>query len=127
MTEHIFHITREADWRAAQAAGTYGISTRDRTLEDVGFIHCSYANQVANVANAFYQGLDDLVLLVIDRQLLEPEVRDERVGAGDERFPHVYGPLNLDAVIQVRPFRTPLDAVRKLFPILQRAHYVAAC
>jgi predicted RecB family nuclease len=40
--EHIFHVTRVNDWRAAQAGGSYRVSTRDRTLEEEGFIHCSY-------------------------------------------------------------------------------------
>src|SRR5947207_1372549 len=114
--EHIFHITRAADWRAAQAQGAYRLSTRDKTLDEEGFIHCSYANQVAGVANRYYGGLDDLVLLEIDRALVGVEVRDESVG-GNERYPHIYGPLNLDAVIQVRPFPGSWDAVRKLFPI----------
>lgn len=126
MTEPIFHITRLADWRAAQAQGAYRLSTRDRTLEDEGFIHCSYANQVAGVASRYYRGLDDLVLLQIDRERVNAEVRDESVG-GDERFPHIYGALNLDAVMQVRPFSGAWTDVRELFPILQQAHYVAAC
>src|SRR5579864_2903915 len=103
MMERIYHIARAADWEAAQTEGDYRISTRDRTLQDEGFIHCSHAHQVDNVAKMFYSGLDDLVLLEIDRELVGPEVRDESVG-GDERFPHIYGPLNLDAVVQVQPF-----------------------
>ncbi len=62
----IFHITRSRDWAEAQLAGSYRLSTRDRTLEEVGFIHCSYAHQVAGVANAVYRGERDLVLLEID-------------------------------------------------------------
>ncbi|MBV9133272.1 MAG: DUF952 domain-containing protein, partial [Chloroflexi bacterium] len=43
----IFHITRSRDWQSARREGIYQLSTRDRTLQDVGFIHCSYAHQVA--------------------------------------------------------------------------------
>jgi len=103
--ERIFHIAFAADWHAAQASGDYGISTRGRTLDEVGFIHASYANQVSGVANAFYGGIkEQLVLLVIDRQRLRPTVRDEAPEGSSELFPHIYGPLNLDAVVEVQPF-----------------------
>jgi uncharacterized protein (DUF952 family)/maleate cis-trans isomerase len=113
--EHIFHITRAEDWRAAQADRAYRISTRDRTLEQEGFIHCSYAHQVQHVANAFFGGLEDLVVLEIDRQRVHAEVRDETAG-GDERFPHIYGPLNLDAVLAVRPLNRDSASIERLLP-----------
>jgi glutathione S-transferase len=106
MSEHIFHIALGADWQAAQAKGVYRISTRDRTLEEVGFIHCSYASQVPQVARSFYQGVQNLVLLEIDRDLVHSQVVDESAG-GEEKFPHIYGPLNLEAVVQVQPFKNP--------------------
>jgi len=97
----IFHIADGAAWRDALAAGEYRCSTLGKTLEEVGFIHCSRREQVAAVANALYQGRSGLVLLTIDRTKVRAEVRDEDlVGAGDV-FPHVYGPLNLDAVERV--------------------------
>ena len=55
----IYHIARARDWQDAHQSGVYQVSTRDRTLQEVGFIHCSYAHQVAGVANAFYQGEPD--------------------------------------------------------------------
>jgi uncharacterized protein (DUF952 family) len=100
--EHIFHVTRADDWRAAQAHGTYRISTGDRTLEEEGFIHCSYAHQVAHVVRTYFGDVDQLLVLVIDPQRVNAEIREESVG-GDERFPHIYGPLNLSAVIETRP------------------------
>jgi glutathione S-transferase len=100
--ERIFHVTRAVDWQLAQARGTYRMSTRDRTLEEEGFIHCSYANQVARVAATYFRDVDGLVVLVIDPHRVTAEIRDETSG-GDERFPHIYGPLNLDAVTEVRP------------------------
>jgi uncharacterized protein (DUF952 family) len=96
----IFHIAERADWEAARAAGgPYTVSTRGRTLAEVGFIHASRdEEQAETVRRAFYADLDDLVLLVIDPGGLD--VRYEPVG--DDVFPHVYGPLPLDAVIEVR-------------------------
>jgi uncharacterized protein (DUF952 family) len=100
--EHIFHVTRADDWRAAQARGTYRLSTRDRTLEEEGFIHCSYQHQVAHVVATYFGDVHDLLVLVIEPQRVTAEIRAESAG-GEERFPHIYGPLNLDAVIETRP------------------------
>ena len=105
----IFHVTAAADWRAAQTTGTYRLSTRGQTLDDVGFIHASYAHQVTRVANAIYSGVPGLVLLVIDRQRVTAPIRDESPARGSERYPHIYGPLNLDAVIEVLPFEPSAD------------------
>lgn len=105
----IFHIARQADWEAALTAGTYRQSTLGRTLEQEGFIHCSERQQVAGVANAFYRDVDGLVLLVIDMDRVGAEVRYEAVGGGTERFPHIYGPLNVDAVVAVHRFEPGRD------------------
>jgi len=107
----IFHIARQTDWEAAVDAGTYRESTLGRTLEQEGFIHCSERQQVAGVANAFYRAVDGLVLLVIDVDRVGAEVRYEALGGGTERFPHIYGPLNVDAVIAVRRFEAGRDGV----------------
>ncbi|GAA2119811.1 DUF952 domain-containing protein [Actinomadura alba] len=100
---HIFHIAERADWDAARAAGgPYEISTRGRTLREEGFIHCSRDEaQAGEVLRAFYAGVGDLVLLEIDTARLDVPVRHEP--ADGDVFPHIYGPLPLDAVIQVRP------------------------
>jgi uncharacterized protein (DUF952 family) len=97
----IFHIAERREWDAArQAGGPYEVSTRGQTLADVGFIHASRdEEQARTVQRAFYADLDDLVLLVIDPEGLD--VRDEPVG--DDVFPHIYGPLPIEAVIDVRP------------------------
>jgi len=100
----IYHIALERDWRDAQRHGEYRISTLGRTLEEEGFIHCSDAHQVAPTANAFYAGRDGLVLLVIDADRLRSELRYDTAPGTDQRFPHVYGPLDLDAVVRVSPF-----------------------
>lgn len=100
----IFHIARSSDWQAARASGVYRLSTRDRTLDDVGFIHCSYAHQVATVANAIYRGERNLVLLEIDLSRLSSPLKPEPATPGGEPFPHIYGPLNVDAVTLVRAY-----------------------
>ena len=103
----IYHIAETADWEQAQRDGQYTMSTRGRTLAEEGFIHASTASQVALVANAFYQGEPDLLLLIIDTERVGPELRYEQVPGQPDPYPHIYGPLNLDAVLETRPFQAP--------------------
>jgi uncharacterized protein (DUF952 family) len=108
----ILHITSRPEWHAAQQRGDY----RAPSLASEGFIHCSTAKQVLHVANAFYREKKDLVLLVIDETLVLPEVKWETptgppargISQRDE-FPHIYGPLNLEAVLQVVDFIPEAD------------------
>lgn len=115
----IYHITTASDWAQAQAAGECTMSTRGMTLAEQGFIHCSTADQVALVANMIYQGLPDLLVLVIDAGRVRPEIRFERVPGADEPFPHIYGPLNADAVVGARRFEPGPDG-RFSFPAADR-------
>jgi uncharacterized protein (DUF952 family) len=105
----IYHIATAADWAQACQDGEYTMSTRGRTLAQEGFIHTSAAGQVALVANSFYQGEPDLLLLVIDVARVAEEIRYEHVPGQAQPYPHIYGPLNLDAVVQTRPFRPAPD------------------
>lgn len=106
----IYHIARRADWERARADGEYTRSTVDKTLAEEGFIHASQAPQVAGTANKFYRDVPGgLVLLVIDPGLLRAEVRYEDVPGAELPFPHVYGPLNVDAVVAARPFAAGPD------------------
>lgn len=98
--DEILHIALPDEWRAARAAGEYRISTRGRTLDQVGFVHCSYPTQLVAVANRFYADLTELVILHIEPDLLDAELkREPATDADDELYPHVYGPIPLAAVI----------------------------
>jgi uncharacterized protein (DUF952 family) len=100
--ERIFHIATAADWRRTVETGTYTTSTVGRTLDEEGFIHTSRRDQVQGVFDRYYAGLrEDLVLLTIDTSRLESEVRVDPVG--DDTYPHVYGPINRRAVVDVAP------------------------
>ena len=105
----IFHILQRAAWEDALRRGLY----RPASLENEGFIHCSTQAQLMETANRWYHGQEDLVLLSIDPLRLGPELRYEPpANPSDERraqiFPHVYGPLNLDAV--TRAIELPREA-----------------
>ena len=108
----IYHIATRADWEQAAAAGEYITSSVGTTLAEEGFIHASQASQVARTANKFYRDVPgDLLLLVIDPGLVGPEVRYEQVHGAELPFPHIYGPLNVDAVTEARPFAPGPDGV----------------
>jgi uncharacterized protein (DUF952 family) len=102
----IFHITTAREWDDARAAGEYRMSTRGQTLDDVGFIHASFAEQIERVAAFVHRDTNEaLVVLTIDpARLTAPVVVEGGEGSdGDgERFPHIYGPLPIDAVVEVR-------------------------
>ena len=105
----IFHIAVASDWTDALAGGEYRRSTLGKSFDEVGFIHCSRRDQVELVANAVYRGHPDLVLLVIDPAKVTIGIREENLDGGLDLFPHIYGPLNTDAVIEVLPFAAGAD------------------
>ena len=111
MVTLIYHIAGAADWEQAQRDGQYTTSTRGVSLAEQGFIHASQPAQVTLVANAFYQGVPDLVLLTIDTERVGSPIRYEPVPGQDLPYPHIYGPLNPDAVVETRPFAPGPDGV----------------
>jgi len=90
----IFHIATRDAWAEAARAGSYRVDT----LETEGFIHCSEAHQVAEVANVRFRGREDLVLLWIDPARVRAKIKYEDATDGSGKFPHIYGPINTDAV-----------------------------
>lgn len=96
----IFHITSADEAQDAASAREY-LPSR---FESDGFIHCAYARQITAVADAIFRGRRDLVLLEIDSTKVRSEVVDENLDGGTELFPHVYGPLPMDAITGVYPF-----------------------
>jgi len=95
----ILHITAYTAWEAAKADGEYRIES----LESEGFIHCSQPEQVVETAARYYRGQTGLVLLLIDPERIKVEYKVEQAKNG-QFYPHIYGPLNIDAVIGVKPF-----------------------
>jgi uncharacterized protein (DUF952 family) len=85
----------------------YRGSTFGGSLDDVGFIHCSTARQVRQVADLLYRGRHDVVLLKIDPGRLSVPILHEKVGA--ESFPHIYGPVPKAAVISATPLSAGED------------------
>ncbi len=103
----IYHLTFDADWDAALTVGTYRVSGRGMTLESEGFLHFSYADQLAGVAQRFWREPETpVVLLTVNPDLLDLPVVEENTSGGTELFPHLYGPLPVTAVVSVTPIDT---------------------
>ena len=114
MASVILHIAEGPAWERAVAEGRY----RGDTLDTEGFIHCSEPHQVIGVANAVFRGRRGLVLLAIDTARLASELRREALEPGAEEFPHIYGTLNVDAVVEVYTFEPEEDGTFRL-PLLE--------
>jgi len=100
----IHHLATRADWERARETGTYTTSTRDVALEDEGYIHACRPDQWEGVRDRYYSEVTEpLVLLDIDTDLLDvPWVEEPPAPGVEETYPHLYGPLRVDAVVAVR-------------------------
>ena len=96
----VYHILPRADWEQAQKEGIY----RPASLGNEGFIHCSRGEQVLAVARNFYRDQADLLLLTIAADRVDGEIRFEDLLGEGKLFPHLYGPLDLRAVVAVDDF-----------------------
>jgi len=106
----IMHVISTDDWNTAYASGFY----TPPSLDADGFIHCSTFELTVETANAFFSGQDGLMLLCIDADTCDAEVKFEPPACtGDTRtdilFPHIYGPLNISAVVKTTGFPCGAD------------------
>ena len=101
----IWHITKREQWEQAVLAQVYC----GETLDSEKFIHCSTSQQVLKVANLFFSGQQGLVLLGIDSSKVQADIRYEAVDGTE--FPHIYGALNTDAVVEVLDFEPGIDGL----------------
>jgi uncharacterized protein (DUF952 family) len=102
-TTPILHLATEGAWAAA------GTTYVPEAFADDGFVHCSAPHQIADVADARFAGRTDLVLLTIDPTLLNAPVVWEDLADEGEDFPHVYGPIDREAVLSARPYQPGPD------------------
>ena len=103
--EKIFHITSKIDWETALKEGEY---KADTLLTD-GSIHCSRKDQVIETANRRFRGKSGLVLLSIDEPEVKAPIKYEPPPGKQTIHPHIYGPLNLNAVTEIYPFEPKAD------------------
>lgn len=95
----IYHVTTAGEWNEAQQKGYYETAS----LQQEGFIHCSEDRQVAGVLERYFNEKTDLVKLEIDTDKLTSRYIQEWSPSVQDTFPHIYGPINLEAVINVIP------------------------
>jgi len=120
---NLVHISSRLAWNEAARLGQYA----PPSLDTAGFIHCSSADQAVPVASSFYRGQTGLILLVIDPRRLTSILKWEPPAEGspppglpaDSLFPHIYGPLNLDAVVQVLDFEPDANGEFSLPAVLR--------
>jgi uncharacterized protein (DUF952 family) len=96
-SEYIYHVTTQTEWEQAKIEGSYKPAGYDQE----GFIHCSVEKQVAGVLDRFYKGQTGLIKLKIEKAKVSRPVLFELAADLDELFPHIYGTLNLDSVVEV--------------------------
>ncbi len=92
----IFHIATAEDWNLHFNESTYV----PKAFSGEGFIHCSTNDQVPGVLQRYYASVKDLILLHIDEAKLSSTLKYE-AATNNELFPHVFGPINKDAIVKV--------------------------
>lgn len=108
----IVHALPRSEWERFRERGEY----RPDSLEAQGFVHCSKPGQIVVVADYNYAETDEMMLLVLDESRIDAPVRYETNESSESAYPHVYGPLTLDAVVDAfrfeqddTGFRLPAD------------------
>lgn len=101
----IYRLADTSDWEAAQTSGSF--ASADLAAE--GFIHCCTAQQIAAVANRYYQGREALLLLEIDETRVHVPLKWEDLTKAGEAFPHVYGRIPLAAVTRCMALQPAVD------------------
>lgn len=94
----IYHLLPLQEWQKWTDFNYY----EHPSLKEEGFIHCSTAEQIEGVKKRYFEGIEDLVLLHIDPDLLEQESELKyEVSTGGELFPHIYGTINREAIVEI--------------------------
>lgn len=103
VNQYIYILLPVLDYEAAITQGYY----KPSNFDEVGFIHASPANQLTRVANKYYLDKKDVRLLYVDPNLVQSEIRWEPATGG--LYPHIYGPLNLDAIVKLSRIQIDSD------------------
>ena len=96
-SEFIYHVTTQKEWEQGLLEKEY----LPLGYEKDGFIHCSIERQVSGVLDRFYKGQSGLVKLKIEKSKVQRPVLFELAQDMNELFPHIYGSLNIDSVVEV--------------------------
>lgn len=103
----IFHIVNKNDWENASDEKSY----RSDSLTYEGFIHCSPLEKIPDALNNFFKGRKDLILISIDESKVRSVIIWEDLYGHNFDFPHIYGELNLDAVVKITKIKNGTDGI----------------
>lgn len=98
--QFIYHIANFSDWEEQKKSQEY----KSESLDSEGFIHCSRVCQLEGTVNRFFPGREDIILLKIDTRLLSAPLIYEAADDGSGLFPHAFGAINKNAIVEVNEF-----------------------
>ena len=122
---NIFHIVKREEWAIPKQ-----IIYQTESLKTQGFIHCCTSDQVDEVLDQWFKGQMNLILVEINPDLLKAKVKYENLEGGQKLFPHIYGPINLEAVVNEKAIgnlEIQVTENRKQIPIekfIARSHSI---
>lgn len=94
----IYHLTPKKNWDAALIQGFYDAPS----LYSEGFIHCSVKEQVHATLERYFKDQSEILLLTIEESKLQYNLQYDFSISLNQDFPHIYGPINIDAVTEVQ-------------------------
>lgn len=94
----IYHLTQKKYWEEALTRGFYDAPS----LYSEGFIHCSEKEQVNGTLDRYFKGQSEILVLTIEKSKIQSRLQYDFSTSLNQKFPHIYGPLNIDAVIDVQ-------------------------
>lgn len=97
MPDGLYHLATAAEWTKYQREGF--IAPPSLAIE--GFVHCSWGRQVSGTIEKHFMGVRGLLALRIEASRSGVELLVEDSYASGEAFPHAYGAIRLDAVVEV--------------------------
>lgn len=92
----LLHVLDRSDWESLASAKCWS----PPSLRASGFIHLCLPEQLEGVLRRWFAGRGDLVVLELDPSRLEADLEWAELPHGT--FPHLLGPLNLDAISAIR-------------------------
>ena len=107
----IYHIADPNQWEQAQFSTIYA----HPSLHSEGYIHCSTREQLEETANHYFADADEVLVLFIDASKLDADVVYEKASRGGE-YPHIYGPMNISAVVKSKKYRRRGNRFRIALP-----------
>lgn len=105
MSQRIYKLLRQSEWRDAERSNLFAGSPDDRRD---GFIHLSAAHQVRGTYAKYFTADAEPMLIGFDAEGFGPELKWE-ISRNGEKFPHLYGILDLSRAVIVATIHRAAD------------------